>query len=172
MRDYEEERIDRRKGVKPRRECEWPDCTNLNIGGYRAYCGRHHAANKKAGLPTKYHADKPAKVGRYHNKVTGYWTVWIKDHPLAGKGGYVYEHRAVAFAKYGDGIQTCHWCSAAISWSETDVDHLDWNRSNNVPDNVVTACNRCNAIRVEPVIEKPRTIQRSSLFNLAMKNRD
>ncbi|WP_052742351.1 HNH endonuclease [Sphingomonas sp. Ag1] len=176
MTDNEDENRDRRKGVRPRRECEWDDCTNWNIGGYQAHCAKHKRITIEAGLPVQYHADKPAKKSRYHNKVTGYWLLRVPGHPLATKAGYVYEHRHVAYEKYGAGEQTCHWCDRKLAWAEVNVDHLDWDRSNNVPDNLVTACEHCNTGRFKPVEKpaqpEPKTPTQNKLMSLARSFRD
>ncbi len=156
MTENEEDR-DRRKGVRPKRQCEWEGCTNQNIGGYQAHCGKHKRMTIVAGLPAKVHADKPPTTYRYHNKVTGYWLLRAPGHPLATKAGYVYEHRHVAYEKYGSGQQTCHWCQCKLSWSEVDVDHVDWERSNNAPDNLVTSCAGCSGHRTKPDGETDET---------------
>lgn len=79
------------------------------------------------------------------------------SHPLAqhcGKGyGKVYEHRLALFNKIGPGEHQCHWCSKLIYWRKDCradaivVDHLDENKWNNKPDNLVPSCRRCNAQR-------------------------
>lgn len=76
-------------------------------------------------------------------------------HPLARAQGKVPEHRAVLYDTIGPQPQPCHWCGQVLMWtaeSQGDricVDHLDWNRQNNDPANLVPACLQCNAQRVE-----------------------
>lgn len=127
----------------------------MNKGGYQALCERHYSVRRAAKLPTLFHADKPEPMGRYENRKTGYILLRDKTHPLASKQGYVYEHRAVAFSKYGPGPQVCHWCSAGIEWAYLHVDHLDWNRINNTYANLVTSCPDCNVNRNSPKAAEP-----------------
>lgn len=78
------------------------------------------------------------------------------DHPLAPPSGVVAVSRLVLFDKIGPGGHPCHWCDAPLTWTAGGgpadpnnllVDHLDWDRNNNDPDNLVPSCNSCNAHR-------------------------
>lgn len=77
-----------------------------------------------------------------------------------GVDGYVHHrgtrlHRAVLLAKIGPGSHPCHWCGGQVSWDRTYprhrdglvVDHLDGDKANNDPENLVPAHNGCNAGR-------------------------
>ncbi|MEV4934130.1 HNH endonuclease signature motif containing protein [Sphingobium sp. LSP13-1-1.1] len=75
---------------------------------------------------------------------------WAPEHPLAMSNGLVLEHRRVAYNKYGAGTQTCNWCNVELEWSAVEVDHLDWTRTNNRSDNLVTSCQKCNLGRRSP----------------------
>lgn len=83
----------------------------------------------------------------------GYQETEGGDHPLTWKNGSVAVHRVVLFDKIGGGDQACHWCGAAIYWnaprgiSKLQVDHLDDDRLNNDPTNLVPACMTCNIQR-------------------------
>lgn len=84
-----------------------------------------------------------------------YRRVHAHGHPLAGKRGSVKLHRVVLFAKIGPGVHPCHWCGEELAWLPSDgpglqalrVDHLDRDRDNNSPENLVPACNPCNSRR-------------------------
>lgn len=87
---------------------------------------------------------KPAKVTRYRR-------VKREGHPLLKKESCLYEHRAVLYDKIGGGVHLCHWCKKQVGWEKPylrlAVDHLDTNRWNNSPDNLVPSCVRCNSAR-------------------------
>jgi len=74
--------------------------------------------------------------------------------------GYVVQygqrvHRAVLRAAIGGGEHPCHWCGMTVSWDKAYplhldglvVDHLDGDKGNNDPSNLVPSCNRCNIQR-------------------------
>lgn len=84
----------------------------------------------------------------------GYVRVTEKNHPLATKDGFVYEHRKVLFDAIGVGPHRCNWCDATVSWVKGKCirgslvpDHLDGDKANNLLENLVPACNACNAAR-------------------------
>jgi hypothetical protein len=86
-----------------------------------------------------------------------YVKIWAPDHPLATRSGMVLEHRAVLHDDMGDEPVFCHWCDEPLDWDavvadvdEVTVDHLDWDRRNNDPGNLVPACRPCNAGRHAP----------------------
>lgn len=70
-----------------------------------------------------------------------------------------YVHRIVGREKYPDEEQECTWCLRPVIWDEKGpyeliIDHVDHDRGNNRPDNLVPACPRCNLRRrpgVDPV---------------------
>jgi hypothetical protein len=83
-----------------------------------------------------------------------YKTISVKgDHPLRAPGcNYVYEHRVVLWEKIGPGTHPCHHCGIHVTWLPGEgarsgalvVDHLDHDRRNNDPSNLVPSCNPCN----------------------------
>lgn len=76
-------------------------------------------------------------------------------HPLAGKTGLVALARLILYDKIGPGPHPCHWCDTPVEWMPGRglaegallADHLDHDPENNAPENLVPACNRCNAHR-------------------------
>lgn len=60
----------------------------------------------------------------------GYIVFYKAGHPLAGKDGMVYEHRVVASDKLGRWLNPSEF-----------VHHLDGNRANNSPDNLILVDN-------------------------------
>lgn len=73
-----------------------------------------------------------------------------QGHPLAD-GGRLEEHRKVLYDKIGPGPHPCHWgCGKTLEWggkSGIQADHLDGDRLNNDPDNLVASCGGCNVKR-------------------------
>jgi hypothetical protein len=83
-----------------------------------------------------------------------YRYVTVKAHPLKPGGGKLPAHRVALYDKIGPGPHACHWCETGISWDVRpsvegciDTDHLDGDRYNNDPANLVPSCHRCNITR-------------------------
>lgn len=85
----------------------------------------------------------------------GYLVLTRPDHPLATSGGSVRAHRVALYERIGPGMHQCYWCGMNVWWENTwpihrdalVVDHLDGDRLNNDPDNLVAACGVCNRDR-------------------------
>lgn len=79
-----------------------------------------------------------------------------KGHPLADTQGKLFEHQYVLYNKIGPGEHQCHHCGRSVRWRDPEwahklcVDHLDWNRVNNDPANLVPSCMKCNFDRPDP----------------------
>lgn len=74
------------------------------------------------------------------------------DHPLASQNTYLYEHRKVLYDRIGAGPHCCHWCGCEVVWrargkKKLVADHLDNDKLNNHPDNLVPSCHACNGTR-------------------------
>jgi hypothetical protein len=88
--------------------------------------------------------------------VKGHRQRMVRDHPLAPPSGIVPVGRLVLYGEIGPGPHRCHWCGKGVRWSKgigpdvLIVDHLDWNRDNNDPTNLVPSCNSCNVRRAAP----------------------
>jgi hypothetical protein len=82
-----------------------------------------------------------------------YVSTYRPGHPLAGKGGKVYVHRATLFDTIGPGPHPCHWCGTELDWlpkgdpAAINVDHLNAIGDDNRPDNLVPSCMSCNTTR-------------------------
>jgi 5-methylcytosine-specific restriction endonuclease McrA len=96
---------------------------------------------KKGGVPT-------TRTMRKEN-AKGYQLIFDAEHPLAMKDGYVYEHRAVVYAAFGDTLPACEMCGAATDWETCHVDHRDEDVRNNEPGNLRPVCPGCNTSRTE-----------------------
>jgi HNH endonuclease. len=83
--------------------------------------------------------------------------VFQPQHPLANASGYAMESRLALFAKIGSGPHPCHWCGEWVQWRVTKrgrptrgslmTDHVNGNEHDNVPENLVPACQSCNGTR-------------------------
>lgn len=102
-------------------------------------CEMHYYRRRRHG---DVDAVRKARVFRRNDR--GYVLLRIPEHPLANDG-WVYEHRAVLYDRLGPGRQECWWCGADLEWGwNLNVDHLDYDRSHNDPDNLVISCRACN----------------------------
>lgn len=81
---------------------------------------------------------------------------WQHGHPLAGANGELLEHRKALHDVLGDAPHPCHWCGKVLaSWRGAHgihADHLDGDRLNNDPDNLVASCKKCNGDRGKGVV--------------------
>lgn len=117
-----------------------------------------------------------AKLGKRHGKIAaGRWLhpaghVVLSmqyDHPLARRG-QIEEHRKVLYDEIGPGPHECYWNSVSgcgktqLEWNGRagiHVDHLDANKQNNDPANLVPSCrtdNRRRAAAGNPIDWRPR----------------
>jgi|WetSurMetagenome_2_1015567.scaffolds.fasta_scaffold178324_2 hypothetical protein len=95
----------------------------------------------------------PAKIGPIYdgfNDVT---------HPLACADGHVPIHTDVLYRKLGPGPHPCHWCGKLVNWKKLSgeiqypmlhADHLNDQRKDNRPENLVPSCVHCNIYRGNP----------------------
>lgn len=95
-----------------------------------------------------------ARHGNWKERPTAPYrnTLLPEGHPLtAGKGRMVSVHKLVLWNKIGPGEHPCHYCSTPVSWDapryspeRLETEHLDRDRFNNEPENLVPCCHRCN----------------------------
>lgn len=115
-------------------------------------CEMHYYRKRRTG--TYDDPPAPTLTARTSN---GYLLVKQPHHPLARRahGGYVLAHRVALYDAIGGGQHPCHWCGTTVDWDATYperldalvVDHLDDDKTNNVPINLVPSCNPCNTLR-------------------------
>jgi len=87
-------------------------------------CGTHARRLRLYGDPMV--TTRPyVKGGGRRFLASGYVAVWRPSHPLAGKTGYVLEHRMVA------------WDAGILTDAKDHVHHIDGDKTNNVPENLV-----------------------------------
>lgn len=126
------------------KQCNVDECTRH--ASKKGMCDKHYQRLRKSG-----HTEDPVRLvdpKRYLQRK-------LTNHPLAGKNGRVYVHRATLHDSCASENQPlpCYWCAQTVYWSHSDikkrlvVDHLDHDRHNNTPENLVPACNSCNVKR-------------------------
>ena len=80
-----------------------------------------------------------------------------KGHPLAPASGRIAYARLALYEKIGPGPHPCHWCESEITWmpgvgpkhGAIIADHINFDRTDDSPDNLVASCLNCNAHRTE-----------------------
>lgn len=96
-------------------------------------------------------------------------------HPIAPPSGVVAVARLVLYEKIGKGPHKCHWCGTEIEWRRGLVpgaliaDHLNWDRNDDSPENLVPACLPCNTNRQR--IHQDRALKEGELTMMWSGNR-
>ena len=125
--------------------CPVPGCTNTG-DEHHTVCRMHRSRMTRTGT----YDPRPPTTFPPTQAENGYLRISIpKTHPLAGRSTTrTWMHRVVLFDKIGFGPHRCHWCARHVNWrAGLLVDHLDDDRQNNAPDNLVPSCNGCNIRR-------------------------
>ena len=92
-----------------------------------------------------------------------------EDHPLCPPGRRTHLHRVVLWDKIGPGPHPCHHCGELVNWEPGRTggglvaDHLDRNKLNNNPDNLVPSCFRCNNLNKDSTIrdDEPHKVRKN-----------
>lgn len=132
------------------RTCELEGCQKPS--GQHRICGMHRKRIKRTGsadlLPRQPRQRRPRKPQAPYQRVR------VAHHVLVdGCDSKTYVHRVVLFDRIGYGPHRCHWCCIGLTWRlDLHVDHIDFNRLNNDPDNLVPSCMSCNTTRPRPAI--------------------
>lgn len=110
-------------------------------------CDRHYKRWRERGDAGQAALERRAN-GEGTTHTDGYWRLYLPDHQLADSTGTVLRHRLVLFEKLNGQDADCHWCGTPIAWGSTLLtDHLDFDRGNDDPDNLVPVCLSCNSSR-------------------------
>lgn len=134
----------------PERSCSVPECVRPPRSGTAQLCAMHYHRWYRHGDVTRTRATSGIRT----RNGTQYRTVQAPGHPLAMRNGKAYEHRKVLFDAIGPGVHPCHWCHLLVAWERprgaTDAlqpDHLNGQRDDNRPENLVPSCVSCNVAR-------------------------
>ena len=133
---------------------EWTEERRNSVSEFMRQRPHSQETNEKRSRTLR---SKPSRG--FSIEATGYKRLTgLHDHPLSTSGGVVSEHRKVLFDRIGPGPHECHWnemygCGrASLEWGGLQgdslcVDHLDDDRTNNSPENLVPSCIACNLRR-------------------------
>lgn len=123
--------------------CKVDGCNNQANRKAAQMCEMHYGRVRRNGdTATQYE-----RMTEFTNHSGGYLFVKAKGHPRAGDRSRAYAHRVAFSDANGEGPFACHWCAKEVTWANMHVDHLDDNKQNNDPKNLVAACPVCNMQR-------------------------
>jgi hypothetical protein len=123
--------------------CAVDDCDKPKYQG-RKLCCTHTMRKHRYG---DVNADR-SRAGRTWNQSHGYQIRTVPGHPLADARGAVYVHRLTLFDTIGPGTHACRWCHNPVTWGvDLEADHVNHQRDDNRPANLVPSCHGCNTRR-------------------------
>ena len=131
-------------GTAPKHPCTQPDCDRPQYA--RDLCSTHYKRWQRWGDASYTSPRTTRKAGKVGTTRDGY-------HTFRGQRA----HRLVLYNVIGYGPHRCHWCRRPINWrwdTVSDwthvlvVDHLNHDRTDNDPDNLVASCQSCNGRRI------------------------
>jgi len=123
--------------------CRVDGCDSEAMYKVKELCQKHYFRQMRNGstdlkvTTRKYRQSNPA----------GYQLLHEKDHPLATKNQYVYEHRLVIYNHLGGQIKPCEICGTPETWETCHIDHIDNDVTNNNIENLRVSCRACNVMR-------------------------
>ncbi|PXX59503.1 Flagellar basal body rod protein [Pseudomonas sp. LAMO17WK12:I10] len=124
-------------------QCSVENCGRAAMYKTAQLCQMHYFRVMRNGTTDKLPTSRQQRV----ITPNGYVRVYEPGHPLADKGGYVFEHRHVMWAEVGPGGRDCELCGKHETWLTCHVDHIDENRQNNARSNLRILCRGCNTRR-------------------------
>jgi hypothetical protein len=122
--------------------CSASGCSNRQKNTRLRLCSKHEARLRRGGKLERRRVEVLRRVDK-----RGYVMLKRPQHVLADRDGWCYEHRLVAYEACKGEEQRCYWCATPAPWATNVIDHLDEDRGNNDPSNLVVACNGCNRAR-------------------------
>ena len=125
--------------------CSIEDCNRKLVA--KGWCMTHYQRQRRTGTTDLITPEETDSLAN------GYPVI---HKGAKGKRVTEYVHRQVLFDKIGLGPHPCHYCGRPLNWQirKRDqpwpedfltVDHLDHDKTNNDPSNLVPCCHRCNA---------------------------
>ncbi len=126
----------------PLPKCSVHKCEKTVVSRNNPYCDKHFGRLRRGA-----DVNNDRLIKQQYTTASGYVVKTNSNHPMATKDFRLYAHREVAHDKHAGVCPPCYWCGANLTWSDAVIDHLDEDKKNNVPDNLVVACNTCNRAR-------------------------
>lgn len=124
-------------------KCIAKDCERNAAYKAAQLCQKHYFRMWRNGSLEKLPTSRNPRV----ITPNGYVRVYDPAHDLADKGGYVFEHRHVAWGELDGVCGSCRICGKPESWATCHVDHKDDDRQNNAASNLRVLCRGCNVSR-------------------------
>lgn len=133
--------------------CKISGCLTKSRYKSQDVCQKHYFRKMRNG--SYLLSGKKSKNGVRKDTIdsSGYVLLYIPNHPLSRKNGFVCEHRVVIYSIYGDRLPDCELCGAHSSWKSrrTHIDHINEVRTDNAKENLRVLCNACNTRRTKRV---------------------
>lgn len=126
-------------------KCKVSECDSKATYRMQCVCQKHYFRFMRNGT---YDLVRSRELRR--SNPAGYQLLFLPDHPMAMKDGYVYEHRKVIWDKYGVALPDCEICGKETFWETCHIDHIDCDVKNNDASNLRPVCRGCNTFRHYP----------------------
>lgn len=118
-------------------------------------CEKHYYRVRRQGTTEFVGNAKPGNLTHSRGRTkpgdrehsNGYVLAAAPGHPRALGAYRAYQHRVVFTDTHGEGPFKCNWCGVEVTWGDMHVDHLDEDKTNNAPVNLVASCAVCNMHR-------------------------
>lgn len=123
--------------------CSVDGCEGLANRKGAAMCEAHYMRMRRNGTTESQYARMPETC----DHSGGYLLVKAKGHPRSLGGARAYAHRVAFTEANGEGPFTCYWCQKPVTWADMHVDHLNDDKHDNRPVNLVASCGVCNQQR-------------------------
>lgn len=124
--------------------CKINGCNGSATRDKFTVCEAHYCMFRRNGNYEGQYRSPTSKQGNYI-RVNG---KPAKKHPMSTKtSGMLYEHRMVAYDARNGICEPCFWCGKELEWENCVIDHLNEDKHDNRPENLLIACTHCNRAR-------------------------